>query len=255
MSTTPWVLRLMIANLVVFMLTGSGQLPTELLALRPMYVLQRPWTPFTYMFVHAPGLAHIGFNMLSLWIFGPQVERRLGGPTFLSLYILSGLGGAALSFFTPTAAIVGASGAVYGVVGAFARLWPNQKILFYFIPIEARVYVLLTALYSLWAGTVNLGDGVAHYAHLGGYVGAFLFLQWIERNSARTQFKRRLDKAMYGAPAEARPATPEWGLIRREGLHPLNLEELDRIEKKISEQGSASLTPDERAFLHRLSSR
>jgi membrane associated rhomboid family serine protease len=253
--TTPWVMRLMIANLVVFLLTGSGQLPTELLAFRPMYVLQRPWTPFTYMFVHAPGLAHIGFNMLSLWIFGPQVERRLGGPTFLSLYVLSGLGGAALSFFTPSAAIVGASGAVYGVVGAFARLWPHQKILFYFIPIEARIYVLLTALYSLWAGTVRLGDGVAHYAHLGGYVGAFLFLQWLDRSSARTQFRRRLDKAMYGAPAETRPTTPEWGLIKRDGLHPLNLEELDRIERKIGEQGAASLTPDERAFLHRLSSR
>lgn len=252
---TPWVLRLLVANLVLYFFTASNALLGNLLAFRPMYVLQMPWTPVTYMFVHG-GLAHIAFNMLALYFFGPQVERRLGGPAFLSLYLFSGLGGAALSFITPEVQIVGASAAVFGVVFAFARFWPHQKIYLYaIIPIEARYVVIGTFVYELWAGTSGRMDGIAHYAHLGGYIGAFLFLLWLERSSARAEFQRRVEQAMYGAPAAARPTTPDWGLIKRDGLHPLNLEELDRIERKIAEQGSASLTTDERAFLHRLSSR
>ena len=250
---TPWVLRLIVANVVMYLFTASNPYLQALLSFRPMYVLVRPWTPVTYMFVHG-GIAHIVFNMLALYFFGPQVERRLGPAHFLSLYLLSGLGGAALSFVTPETSIVGASAAVFGVVLAFARFWPNLKIYFYgIIPIEARYFVLLTFLYELVMGTRKVSDGIAHYAHLGGYIAAFLYLHFIERTSAKAQFRKRLDTALYGAPAESRPSTPEWGLIRREGLHPLNLEELDRIERKIAEHGSASLTPDERAFLHRLS--
>jgi membrane associated rhomboid family serine protease len=252
---SPWVLRLIIANVVMYFFTATNPQLEALLRFRPMFVLAMPWTPVTYMFVHQ-GAAHIIFNMLGLFFFGPQLERRLGAPHFLTLYLLSGLGGAALSFITPQVSIVGASAAVFGVVLAFARFWPNQKIYVYgVIPVEARYLVLLTFLYELVMGTRNVSDGVAHYAHLGGYIAAFLYLQWLERNSAKEQFRQRVDKALYGAPVDSRPTTPEWGLIRREGLHPLNLEELDRIEKKITEQGSASLTPDERAFLHRLSAR
>ena len=254
MST--WVTRLLVANVVMYFATMSNPLLQNLLAFQPAAVLLRPWSPFTYMFVHA-GLAHIAFNMLSLWFFGPVVERRMGGPRFLALYLLSGLGGAALSFITPTVWIVGASGAVFGVVFAAARYFPTMKVLFYFVPIEARVYVMLTVAYELIMGTgiLRVNTGIAHYAHLGGYLGAYLYLKWLERNSAGAQFRRRVEKATYGAPVDSRPMTPEWGLIKRDGLHPLNLEELDRVERKIAEQGSGSLTPDERAFLHRLSSR
>ncbi|HEX6058047.1 MAG TPA: rhomboid family intramembrane serine protease [Gemmatimonadaceae bacterium] len=252
---SPWVFRLIVANLVMFFVTGSSPNIGAMLAFRPMYVLEMPWTPVTYMFVHG-GLGHIAFNMLSLYFFGPQVERRLGSPAFLSLYLFSGLGGAALSFLTPTVSIVGASGAVFGVVLAFARYWPNQRIYLYAVlPIEARFFVVGTFVYELWAGVSGRMDGIAHYAHLGGYAGAFLFLWWHGRSSARAEFQRRVEKATYGGPAAARPTTPDWGLINREGLHPLNIEELDRIERKIADEGSGSLTPDERAFLHRLSSR
>lgn len=252
---SPWVLRLLVANLVMYLFTSGNPVLGQLLAFRPMYVLQMPWTPITYMFVHG-GLAHIAFNMLALYFFGPQVERRLGGPAFLSLYLFSGLGGAALSFLTPAVSIVGASASVYGVVLAFARFWPHQKIYLYaVIPIEARYVVIGTFVWALYSGVTGRNDGVAHYAHLGGYVGAFLFLLWLNRNSAKAQFQRRVETATYGGPATARPTTPDWGVIRREGLHPLNLEELDRIEQKVAEQGSASLTTEERAFLHRLSSR
>ena len=76
---TPWVKRLLIANIVVHIaVKATGPLLYNLGALVPMAVLSRPWTPVTYMFLHAPGLTHILFNMLSLVFFGPRLEERLG---------------------------------------------------------------------------------------------------------------------------------------------------------------------------------
>ena len=89
---TPWVRRLVIANAVMFVITMSKPEVTELLALVPALVLVRPWTPFTYMFLHA-GFGHVFFNMLALFFFGSRVESRLGGRAFLQLYFISGLTG------------------------------------------------------------------------------------------------------------------------------------------------------------------
>src|SRR5512142_1590853 len=100
-SLTPWVKRLLIANVAVFVagwLAARLGFPfTELLALRPDYVLVRPWTLVTYMFVHA-GFLHILFNMIALFFLGPPVEERLGPTSFIKYYLACGLGGAALSF-------------------------------------------------------------------------------------------------------------------------------------------------------------
>src|SRR5687767_10119342 len=128
---TPWVLRLIVANALVFLLqqTLSGSLQYNF-ALVPGLVLQRPWTVLTYMFLHG-GLGHLFFNMLSLYFFGPVVEARLGSKHFLRLYLVSGLTGALLSILFPQGAmipIIGASGAVFGINLAFAYFWPRQQI-------------------------------------------------------------------------------------------------------------------------------
>ena len=265
---TRWVSRLIAANVVVFILTMSEPALRYTLAFVPALFVERPWTAFTYMFVHAPGLAHIGFNMLALYFFGPRVEQRLGSAHFFSLYLVSGLGGAALSFLTPAASIVGASGAVFGVLMAFARYWPREKIYIWgVLPIEARVLVILTTAYELFGGVSGGrfgGAGIAHYAHLGGYGAAFLYLAWMDRYSPAREFRKRLDTALYGgqpsgvasvASVLTGPSEPNWDAIPRDGLHPLNLEELDRLRAKAREHGMASLTADERAFVHRLSLR
>src|SRR5512141_616914 len=100
-SLTPWVKRLILANVIVFLVTwiaGRLGMPIgDLLALRPDAVLTRPWTILTYMFVHA-GFLHILFNMIALFFFGPPVEERLGPTSFIKYYLVCGLGGAALSF-------------------------------------------------------------------------------------------------------------------------------------------------------------
>lgn len=261
---TRWVSRLIAANVIVFIITMGQPGLARSLAFMPALAMLRPWTAFTYMFVHG-GLAHIAFNMLGLYFFGPRVEQRLGGAHFLSLYLVSGLGGAALSFLTPTASIVGASGAVFGVFMAFAHYWPRERVMIWgVLPVEARVLVILTTGYAIFGGVTGgsiVGAGIAHYAHLGGYGAAFLYLVWLDRYSPAREFRKRLDTALYGGQTGgvtrvlSGPPEPRWDAIPREGLHPLNLEELDRLQAKVQEHGMASLTADERAFLHRLSLR
>src|SRR5438105_3314861 len=137
---TPWVLRLIVANVVVFFLQSTAPWITRAFLFVPALVFVRPWTIVTYMFLHDPGsIMHILFNMVGLYFFGPRVEERLGSRRFLTLYFVSGIAGAVLSFFlAPGAAILGASGAVFGVMLAFAHYWPRVQFLLWFIvPIEA----------------------------------------------------------------------------------------------------------------------
>src|SRR5438128_10684606 len=134
---TPWVRRLIVANLVVFLLqvtlfVSPGFIGT--LGLTPLYAFRQPWTFVTYMFVHA-NLLHLAFNLLALYVFGPEVEERMGGGQFLGYYLLCGLGGAVLSFaliqFRPVELVIGASAAVYGVLLAFAWAAPDRAICFF----------------------------------------------------------------------------------------------------------------------------
>lgn len=247
---TPWVTRLIFANAGMYLATSALPQLVYPLGLVPAWVVVRPWTLFTYMFLHA-NLWHLLFNMLGLFFFGPRLEARLGGYRFLGLYFASGLMGALLSFTTPDVIIVGASGAVYGVFFAFAYFWPRERIWIWAIfPVEARVLVVAATALSLWAGLQG-GSGVAHFAHLGGFLGGWLFLKLSDRFSARRRFKAR------AAPEVVQPRGESdmrrWGLIDREALHPLNREELDRVLDKIGRDGLESLTPAERAFLERFS--
>jgi membrane associated rhomboid family serine protease len=246
---TPWVARLIATNVALFALGYAMPDLWATLALRPRYLWQQPWTPITYMFVHA-GFLHVFFNMLMLYFSGPRVEERLGSRRFIVLYLLSGLGGAALSFITPTAAIVGASGATFGVFLAYARFWPHDRFMIWgIVPVEARILVLIGTVFAL----LGVGRGIAHWAHLGGYAAAFLYLRWIDARSDRRQFKKRVDDATFGkrSPIVTTDA-PDFDSIKRDGLHTLTLEELDRLRAKVAAEGTGALTPDERAFLHRM---
>jgi hypothetical protein len=124
------------------------------------------------MFVHG-GFGHILFNMLSLFFFGRRVESRLGPRRFGILYFVSGIMGALVSvFFAPYAAIIGASGAVFGVMLAFAKFWPRDQILIWgILPVEARVMVIAMTVMAVVFGFTGAQSGVAHFAHLGGFVG------------------------------------------------------------------------------------
>lgn len=248
---TPWVMRLLIANVAVFLLqeTAMRQL-TGMFAFHPGVLLTQPWTLVTYMFLHG-SMSHLLFNMLTLYFFGPQVEERLGERRFITLYFVSGIFGGLFTFFSPSW-IVGASGAIFGVSLAFAMFWPRAQILIWgILPVEARILVVITTVMSIVFG-LRGGGNIAHFAHLGGYVGAFLYLRWLNYRAPSAMFKRQVETLR---PASSAPDAERWSRISRDGLHQLNLDELDRLRAKITADGPKSLTPDERAFLDRLSLR
>lgn len=266
---TPWVKRLIAANAVVFIIT-TYVMPglSGYLAFYPhwVYIRAMPWTFVTYMFVHG-GWSHILFNMISFGFFGPRVEAQMGSRHFLTLYFVAGLSGAILSLILSQIApypIVGASGAIFGVELVYATLWPTDRIYIWgAIPVQARWLVIGQTVYSIFGGfggLGSLGGGVAHFAHLGGYAGAFLYLRWIEFRSPRRAYQRKLNEATFGKrPTLGLTSDAEeiarWEAIPRAGLHPMNIEEIDRVIGKAKTSGVRSLTADERAFLHRMSLR
>jgi membrane associated rhomboid family serine protease len=205
------------------------------------------------MFLHA-GPWHLGFNMLALYFFGPRVEARLGGRHFISLYGISGLVGALASLaFTPHAAIVGASGAIFGVMLGYARYWPRALIYIWgLVPIQARWFVIGMTALSLFGGFGGVQAGVAHFAHLGGFLGGFAYLSWLDRRSPASQFRARVESASPTFPTGTSPSE-QWAKIRLAELHPVNREEVERLLKKSTVNGVESLTADERAVLNRFS--
>lgn len=251
---TPWVKKLLIANIAVFMLSQSMPVVQYYGALIPVAVLSRPWTPITYMFLHA-GFGHIFFNMLGLFVFGPRIEQRIGGPDFLKLYFLGGLGGAALSFvFTPTAPVVGASAATYGICTAFAMYWPRERLYIYGIfPIEAWLAIALAITWSIWSGITNPGSGIADWAHLGGIGFAFAFMRWREwrRGAPKREFQKQTMPQSMGAMTDT-AAIQRWAAINTALLHELNRQEVEHLLRKARADGVRGLTPAERAFLDRM---
>ena len=241
---TPWVRRLLIANIIVFFLQQTVGGVTNALAFVPAYTFVRPWTLVTYMFVHA-NLTHILFNMLALYFFGPRVEERLGERRFVTLYAISGISGAILSLiFAPFSPIVGASGAIFGVMLAFARFWPTAQIyIMGILPIEARAAVLLMAAISLWSGFRGSRTGVADFAHLGGFVGGFLYLKWLDMRQGAKRFRSKVTASV------PRDTLSNWKRVDPKSVHEVNRDEVNRILDKISAKGLGSLTPEERLFL------
>jgi len=255
---TPWVFRLLIANVAMFFVTASFPELYRALMLVPGWVLVRPWTLVTYMFLHA-GFGHLFFNMIGLFFFGPRLEATLGSRDFLRLYLFSGLGGAAFSFlFAPQAAVVGASGAVFGILLAFALLWPREKIFIWgVLPVEARWLIGFLGAMALFSGVTGAQSGIAHFAHLGGFAGGWLYLRWRKR-------KRRpqvVSPQENGPRAPAIPGAAErearkaWESIRLEELHELNRDEVEKLLTKLQVGGVRGLSPEERAFLDRMARR
>jgi membrane associated rhomboid family serine protease len=245
---TPWVLRLIIANVVVFALQQLRPALTDTFAFVPALFLIRPWTIFTYMFLHGD-VGHILFNMLGLFFFGPRLEDLLGAQRFLILYVVSGMVGALLSFFSPFTGIIGASGATYGVFMGFAYFWPRERILVMgVVPVEARWFVVVMTIISLLGGFGASPDGVAHFAHLGGFLGGFLCLKALERSARAAQMARNVVLT-----ATSHGDVERWKKIPRERLHEVNRAELDRLLEKIEKSGVASLSQGEREFLDRFS--
>ena len=284
---TPAVQALIAINVAMLFLqwTVVGALP-ELLAYRGE-PLRAWWTPVTYMFVHA-GLWHLALNMYMLWVFGPRVEHAWGTKRFAWFYLWCGLGGVlAHALFGTGGSLAGASGAIFGVMLAYAWQWPREEIyLFAVLPLRVWVFVALLTVVELVQGVLMpagvVGSGVAHLAHLGGFAFAFLYLNApgpgsIERlrqhvssvpdgaespraippRAARS--RTRVDevdeivaksKAIVGKQKQQK-LQPARTLPRHSGE--VKAAEVDRVLDKISAEGMESLTDAERAVLSEFS--
>lgn len=257
---TDAVKMLLIVNGIVFLLQKimgprlEGQF-ILLLGLLPRWALFRLfiWQFVTYMFLHG-SFFHILLNMYALWVFGCEVERMWGPKAFYRYYFVTGIGAgiihAAISFMIPGMSMIptiGASGAVLGVLTAFAMMFPNREItllLFFILPVtmRARTLALLFAGMSLFGGMMGRAGSIAHFAHLGGMLIGYLYIKrdW------------KFDKI--GARMR------EWQKKRQMHVHRNKEEELEKLRRlvdqlldKANEVGMENLTRDEKLLLKRAS--
>lgn len=187
---TPVIKALIIANIVAFVAVWAVPALEGIFGLQPQRVFTsfEIWRPVTYMFLHG-GILHILLNMLVLWMFGVELERLWGGRYFLKYYFVCGVGAAATTLLlswvpAPSFATlyysltVGASGAVYGILLAFALYFPYRPILLMLLfPVPARYAVMIMGGIALLSSMSTGGSGIAHTTHLGGLVAGYLYLK------------------------------------------------------------------------------
>ncbi len=192
-------LKIVIVNVLVYLLTHHlYRRSLYYLAMIPGFVLRGwLWQFFTYMFVHA-NFSHLLFNMLSLYIFGSMVERRIGTNEFLLFFGITGTLSGVVSFISYYLAgtnviLVGASGALYGVLLMFAVFFPYSVIyVFGILPIRAPVLVIIYALIELYSQVFSRGGSIAHLTHLSGLVIAYLYCRIRMRINPLEVFRRTL---------------------------------------------------------------
>jgi rhomboid family protein len=188
---TPAVKALLFANIAMFVVELFAPSLVGLLGLTPQAVLHSAWVwqPVTYMFLHHPGgFGHILFNMLALWMFGVELERLWGTTFFLRYYFVAGIGAALTTLvvsllpFTFAAQVyyattVGASGAIYGLLLAYAYYYPDRPILLFMLfPVPAKYFVMILGGIA-FLSSISAGSGVAHATHLGGILAGYIYLK------------------------------------------------------------------------------
>jgi membrane associated rhomboid family serine protease len=194
---TPAVKWLLIVNTAIFvlcyLLPSAGAQLMGIFGLTPTAVVHyfAVWQLFTYLFLHSTAtFTHILMNMLTLWMFGVPLESVMGSRRFLRYYFFCGVGAGVavvvLNYFgrflfhigNPDAVTIGASGAIYGLLLGFGMLFPDARILFFFLfPIPARIYVWIMAAIVFLSTLGDTGGSVSHFAHLGGIVCGYVFFR------------------------------------------------------------------------------
>ena len=258
-SVVTWLL---ITNVVVFLLdgilTGSSRggflSPSESgsFSVEEAIYGGQVWRFFTYQFLHA-NFFHILFNMIGLYFFGPLMEQWWGSKRFLAFYLLCGVAGAVvatvlglipgLNIFPDTAILIGASGAIFGILAACATLFPHQRVMLLFPPIPmsmrtmALVFLGIAAL-SVIAGSANAGGEAAH---LGGALLGFV----LAKKPGLLGFADRV------SPAAVRDRVNEGRMERKRKQERASDAEVDRILAKVQAQGLQSLTRGEKKTLNR----
>lgn len=257
----PAIRILMIANIVGFLAGLVVPDLHNLFGLVPQQVLFQRWVwqPVTYLFLHG-NLWHLVFNLFALWMFGMPVEAQWGERDFLKYYFLCGLGAAAAHLaLAPHSGIpvIGASGAVYGLLVAFAMLYPDAVVYLYFlIPIKAAHMALLFGAIEFFAGATGSTPGVARFAHLGGMLTGYLYIRWwwVAKIQLKALWRRARSAEPDGEPAP-RPVPRRAAKPKAAPAPADDMAEVDRILDKILSDGLESLTDEERGIMHKYSER
>ncbi|MCK5125030.1 MAG: rhomboid family intramembrane serine protease [candidate division Zixibacteria bacterium] len=241
---------LLISNVVIYLLQQIiGSELVKFGGLTPVRVLQdlAIYQFITYMFLHG-GFWHIAMNMFVLWMFGREIEAMWGLKKFLKYYFLCGIAGGIFTvMFLPNSYVptIGASGAIYGLLVAYAVMFPNRTIYLYFLfPVKVKwaviVFVGLAFLASFNAGSSNIG----HLAHLGGAVVGFIYLKldWRLRN-----LFYRLSPLRMWRDRRNRKNTRK--MEKNRGKAEEVMKRVDAILDKINEVGIENISEEERRFL------
>lgn len=244
---SPMIRTLLIINVAVFLLQYFFPIVTQTFGLVPADFFSkfptRIYQIFTYMFLHA-GLFHIFFNMFNLWMFGTEVEYNLGSKSFIKFYIACGLVGGLLHtivFNSGQALLLGASGAIYGVMIAYWLMFPERELYLYFV-FPVKVKYAIPGLMII--GFLFAAPNVAHLCHLGGAICGFVWLKldwridWFSRKVKDLRYRKlsaKLDK-------------------RRQDAEEM-MKKVDAILDKINDVGIENLSKEERAFLEDASSK
>ena len=246
-SITKAVKYLLIVNIGVYLfllftkLSGWGIAHFSLI---PVAVTQHAqiWRLFTYGFLHANIFPHLFFNMFALWMFGPQIERKMGTSQFIFYYFLASVGGALFSLLlapSSSAPIIGASGSIFGLLVAFAMLFPNAIISMIFPPVslKAKHFVMIFGAIQFLM-LFDDSSGIGWAAHAGGILIGFLYMRYMLKGKTigLFDFSKIKSKLYTKKPAEK----------------PFSIEkEVDPILDKISRVGMKGLSRKERQILEK----
>jgi membrane associated rhomboid family serine protease len=266
---------LVIANIAVFMLillSRSEGFFLHYFGLVPR-LIQRGyiWQLVTYLFIHS-GFWHLFWNMFILWMFGSEVENYLGRRNFLKYYFITGIGSGLITFIcslNSNIPVVGASGAIYGILLAFGMLFPERYIYFYFlIPIKAKYFVWIIAAITFFSTLSPNISNISHLTHLGGLLVGYLYLKYSYRYRG-LRFNYSLARLLSAIGQWWRRIITKIGRIwpkisrHRQRQTPKKTssyateetmrEELDRILDQISRNGYDSLSEEEKTTLLLLS--
>ncbi len=278
----PVIKTLLITNLAVFFIQILGneiivsgdlvlsQVLLKYFALIPIGTFSDasfyPWQLITYQFMHGD-FSHIFFNMFALWMFGMEIENMWGSKKFLIFYLTSGVvAGLCHLFLSPllgavAAPTIGASGAVFGVLIAFALFFPNRYIFLYFlIPVKAKYLIGFLIVFEFLA--INSAQSnIAHLAHLGGALAGFLFI-WFDKSSnidLKSMIRRNKFKSSASSSSSIFNIFNRDDKIQEAKYHDINSdkdkkvevtqEEIDKILDKISQSGYQNLTEREKKIL------
>ncbi len=251
---TPAVKNILFANGIIFLMQwmnpGINAFLSYNFGLQGYDVIHefKIWQLVSYMFLHG-GIWHIFMNMFIFWMFGTELEMQWGSREFVKYYFICGIGGGLLNILlTPTVPnyppTVGASGAIYGIMLAYALNYPNREVIVFPFPIPIKVkylvgFMVMITFFSTWNAQ---GDGIAHAAHLGGVVVGFIYLKYGQK------FDLRRLKTIFQNQDKQKKTFTSGSTYDQEKVEYYR-RKIDELLDKINRVGYLKLTDEEKELL------